>query len=447
MHFDDKEGIGMAFQPSGDLRATVTITQAESMSGTTRTLNLPGGRQITITIPSGTYVGQEMRLPGQGMATRNGGPGGTLIVTIAIAPAEYFGNGTYGNNDPTDYIQAPPPPPISTNAPDYVASGSGNAYTNYRTTGQDAGNMYTHQATYRSHSGSQQPTPPGLPPTKGQQSKQQGISKGVIALLLAVIVVLIGGGIFLTFVEVIQPNQQHMQATATAQIQASRAAVTAQANANATAAALATATAHTVATTTALQAIYTQATNANPTLIDPLRGQDGNNWDVSTTNGQGNCTFSGNSYHATAHQSDYFYACFAATPKFSNFAYQVQMTIMQGDYGGIIFRADGATSKYYYLRIGKDGAYDLTASHDTSFTHDQLLKSGNAETIMKTGSNQTNMVAVVANGGNLYLYVNQKYLAQVNDNTYKSGQIGVFGGNFASKSADAAFSNAQVWTI
>ncbi len=431
----------MAFQqpPTGDLRATVTITQSEAISGATRTLNLPGGRQITISIPPGTRDGQEMRMPGQGMPASNGGPAGALIITIAIAPAEYFGNTPYVPGEtsyPTEYAQEPPPPPISSSAPDYVSIGSGNAYTDYPTPGQSVGNVYPTQAPYPQYNVPQQPSQPGFQPTTGPKPKQPGISKGLIALLVVLALLLIGGGILFAYVGVIQPGQQHVQATATA-----------QANANATAAVLATATAHTVATTTALQGIYTQATSGNPTLNDPLSGQDSNNWDVATTSGEGSCKFSGNAYHAAVQQSDLFYPCFASTPTFSNFAYQAQMTIIQGDYGGIIFRADSANSKYYYFRIGKDGAYDLTVSHDTTFAHDQLLKSGNAPSIIKTGLNQANLVSVVAQGSNLYLYVNQKYLAQVNDNTYKSGQIGVFGGDFASKSADVAFTHAQVWTI
>ncbi len=297
------------------------------------------------------------------------------------------------------------------------------------------------------HTGSQQPSQQGLQPTTEPKPKQQGISKEVVALLVALALVLIGGGILFAFVGVIQPNQQHAQATATAQTQAAQVTGTAQANANATAAVLATATVHAIATTTTLQGIYTQATSGNPTLNNPLSGQEGNYWNVVSTSGEGSCKFSSNAYHAAAQQSDYFYACFAATPNLSNFAYQVQMTIVQGDYGGIIFRADAAKSKYYYFRIGKEGAYDLSTSHDTTSSHDQLLKSGNSPSIIKTGLNQTNLVTVVANGRYLYLYVNQKFLAQVHDNTYKSGQIGVFGGNFTSKSADVAFTHAQVWTM
>ncbi|HWZ19184.1 MAG TPA: hypothetical protein VNW73_10335, partial [Ktedonobacteraceae bacterium] len=112
-----------------------------------------------------------------------------------------------------------------------------------------------------------------------------------------------------------------------------------------------------------------------------------------------------------------------------------------------IFRANGANSKYYYFRAGKDGAYDLSVSHDTTATHDQILKSGIATSIIATGLNQPNLVCVLAKGSNLYLYVNQKFLAQVHDSTYQSGQIGVFGGDFASKSADVAFTNMRVWKV
>ena len=297
------------------------------------------------------------------------------------------------------------------------------------------------------HSQFQQPPQPDLQRGTESKSKKQGISKTVAVLLVMLALVVIGGGMLFAFVGVIQPNQQHAQATATAQTEASQATETVQTHANATAAVLATANAYTMATATALKDIYIQATSSNPTLNDALSSQNGNNWDVISNSGEGSCSFKDNAYHATAQQPDYLYACFAATPNFSNFAYQVQMTILQGDYGGIIFRANGANSKYYYFRVGKGGAYDLSVSHDTTSTHDQLLKSGIAPSVIKTGLNQPNLVAVLANGSNLYLYVNQKFLAQVHDNTYQSGQIGVFGGDFMSKSADVVFANAKVWKV
>jgi len=302
-------------------------------------------------------------MPGQGMPTWNGGPAGTLIITVAIAPAEYFGSQPFvtgGSDYPTDYVQAPPPPPISSTAPNYVSLGSAGAYTNYPA-GQEASNYYPSQSTYPQYTGPQQPSQAGFQPSTGPQQqlsqpgfqppigpklKQRGFSTGVTVLLVALVLLLIGGGVLFAYVGVIQPNQQHAQATATAQTKSAQATGTAQANANATAAVLTTATAQAVATTTAQQSVYTQATSGTPTLNDPLRGQDGNNWDEGSTSGQGSCKFSGNAYHAGSQQSDNFYACFASTPTFSNLAFQVQMTIINGDYGGIIFRADSTNSKY-----------------------------------------------------------------------------------------------------
>ena len=258
---------------------------------------------------------------------------------------------------------------------------------------------------------------------------------------------LIGGGVLFAFVGVIQPYQKRLQTTATAQTQALQATEVARTQAKATAAVLATASAYVEATATATQELYIQATSGNPTLNDSLQSQNSNKWDVVNNSGEGSCSFKDNAYHAEALQANYLYACFATAPNFSNFAYQVQMTILQGDYGGIIFRANGVNSKYYYFRVSKDGAYDLSVSHDTNSAHDQILKSGIASSIIATGLNQPNLVAVLANGSNFYLYVNQKFLAQVHDNTYQSGQNGVFGGDFASTSGDVAFMYAKVWKI
>ncbi len=297
------------------------------------------------------------------------------------------------------------------------------------------------------HSQFQQSSQPDLRQGTEPSPHHKGFSKTVIVGLVMLALVLIGGGILFAFVGIIQPYQKHVQATATAQTQALQATEVARTHAKATAAVLATASAYVEATATAMQELYIQATSGNPALNNSLHSQNGNNWDVVNNSGEGSCSFKENAYHVTAQQTDYLYACFAATPYFSNFAYQVQMTILQGDFGGIIFRANGANSKYYYFRVGKDGAYDLSVSHDTTSTHDQLLKSGIAPSIITTGLNQPNLIAVLAKGSNLYFYVNQKFLAQIHDSTYQSGQIGVFGGDFASTSADASFTNVRVWKI
>jgi len=106
-------------QQSGDIRATLALSREEAMNGTSRTLNLPGGRQIVVPVPAGIRDGQEIRLEGQGQPSMYGGRG-TLILTIALVPAqgqvheENFGRQPYAqpeSDSPTEFISTPPPPP------------------------------------------------------------------------------------------------------------------------------------------------------------------------------------------------------------------------------------------------------------------------------------------------------------------------------------------------
>ncbi|GAC1349684.1 MAG: hypothetical protein NVSMB27_25100 [Ktedonobacteraceae bacterium] len=69
---------------SSDLSATLAISRAEAAVGTQRTLTLPGGRREQITVPAHAFDGQVLRLTGLGEAPFEGGPRGTLILTLAV---------------------------------------------------------------------------------------------------------------------------------------------------------------------------------------------------------------------------------------------------------------------------------------------------------------------------------------------------------------------------
>src|SRR6266581_2298813 len=99
-------------QQIGDLRATLALSQAEALTGTRRTLNLPGGHQVTVPILAGIRDGQQIRLEGQGAPNSTGESRGALILTIAIAHAEQSGSQSSPPEEidrPTQMIQAPPP--------------------------------------------------------------------------------------------------------------------------------------------------------------------------------------------------------------------------------------------------------------------------------------------------------------------------------------------------
>jgi serine/threonine protein kinase len=178
--------------------------------------------------------------------------------------------------------------------------------------------------------------------------------------------------------------------------------------------------------------------SGSPTLVysSSLSGQDGASWDVFNYSGGGGCGFSGGAYHAAMPQTGHVASCIAEGSSVSNFIYQAQMTVLQGDGGGLIFRSN--SSGFYRFRVSTDGTYDLV---------DQavVLVNGSSPAI-KTGAGQTNILKVVARGNALSLYVNGQLLTTVHDSASSYGRFGVFGVDFT-RSTDAAFSNARVWQL
>src|SRR5690349_19474674 len=126
---------------AGEIRATLALSQSEAQSGSSRTLNLPGGRRITVSIPPGVYNGQELRVAGQGEPTWQGGPAGDLILTISIPPEAVATQSSAGFNEfaPTEaysaqsFPQPAPPPPDYPPSNVYPPSSAGNIspYTAY----------------------------------------------------------------------------------------------------------------------------------------------------------------------------------------------------------------------------------------------------------------------------------------------------------------------------
>jgi hypothetical protein len=221
-----------------------------------------------------------------------------------------------------------------------------------------------------------------------------------------------------------------------------------QTRANATATAQASATAAAPANAAALQAILSQATSGTPTLTDSLSTPSNNKWEqlsASNLTQSGSCAYSGGAYESSMPTKGFFQPCYAQAPTFSNFAYEVQMTIKQGDEGGLLFRADPTNSKFYLFRITQSGAYDLFVYIDNQGTHAKNLLS-NSTSLFKQGLNQPNTITVVARGGSMYFYINGQYIDGVSNTTLSSGKIGVFSESNTNPT-DVAFSKARVWQL
>ncbi len=464
-------------QHNGDIRATLAVSSDEARLGTTRMLNLPGGRQITLTLPAGLYDGQVVRIEGQGQTGIDGRPG-ALVLTIAVAPVENFGATPFPQAEAdarTEFIAAPPPPP-SSSSPSYPAATSGvtfpasnpglpsgsynrNAPTEaarpiYHHT-QPPASMPLQQYGQTTQSGTNQSIQPPQPQPGGL--RRRGLSPVMIVSLIVLVLLIIAASGLIYFVAVYQPQQHQVQATTTAQAQLTGTAQTsatgtAQANATSTAQANATVTvqaqqtAQASATAAAYQAIYINATGGTPALNDSMTsGNTASNWDESS----GQCTFTGSGYQTSEPTKGFFIPCMAETPTFSNFAYQVKMTINNGDGGGMLFRADNANSKYMLFYLDHTGSYELYLYVNSNGKEAKELAAGSVGSGMNTGYNQTNTLTVIARGNDIYLYINQVFLTHVSVNqsgALSSGQIGLFA-DAINSATQVTYTSVRVWKL
>jgi serine/threonine protein kinase len=170
-----------------------------------------------------------------------------------------------------------------------------------------------------------------------------------------------------------------------------------------------------------------------------------NGWDQGS-NSTSTCTFSKGGYRVVLSYLRFTY-CLDRSIHFSKFAYQIQLTLLNGDSAGMAFLANGTNSEAgsgYYFIIGSDSSYEFGIIESGTL---QLLTNGTSSAI-QTGSNQTNLLEVTANDGNIYLYINSQLISHVSDSTYTSGQIGVVAYNTTSgDTTEAVFNNAKVWTM
>jgi len=327
-----------------DIRATLAISTAEALSGASRTLTLPGGRRVTVSVPAGAYDGQVIRLEGHGEPTSGGGPAGALVLTLAVQQPEEVkelpdagvvektARASHPNLQPTTVpasdphlqqpLTPPPPPGFEPQLPAALArtpsayeptiqAGYPNTPLTIASTTPPPGSMRPGLAPARPGSGATAPSRP----------------KGRVILLIGLALLIIASGVAGIFFYVIPSNQvAAANAHATATTAARNAASTAEVNATGTAnTASLNATATTVAinatgTATAYQNLYNSATSGTPALSDPLSdNSNGNVWNEGTLSSSA-CVFAGGAYHASASHTNTFQTCDATSTDFSNFA-------------------------------------------------------------------------------------------------------------------------------
>ncbi len=176
-------------------------------------------------------------------------------------------------------------------------------------------------------------------------------------------------------------------------------------------------------------------------LNDPLSANSrGYGWEEFSPNSSGaSCQFEGGAYHSIESQN-YYHACHASLQA-SNFTLEVQMQIIQGNCGGLVLRDTTSQAHAYGFQVCQNGSYALDRLDGFSAGWVTLASSSNGA--IKTGLNQSNVIAAVANGSTFDLYINHQMITSVNDSSYTQGQFGLS----AEGNTEAVYTNARMWTL
>jgi serine/threonine protein kinase len=379
---------------SSDIRAALVISEAEALSGTNRILTLQGGRQVPVSVPAGTHNGQIIRLEGQVEPASDRDSSGALILTITIAPpeeqaflADTDGDATVINSGPV---------PDSTGAA--VLAPQGLLQEQPRVSDPVTDPTGAAELAPPSHATASTET----------MNRRRGLGTAILLVGLALLIA-VGGS--LGFFYFTRSNQQIPTSSTT--------------------------------TNNNQQSPYPPY--GTLALDDPLSDNShGYSWSEGGDN-LGTCDFTGGAYHVNAIQQNQGKGCVAST-NFSDFAYQIQVTIVKGDGGGdIIFRDDETKGNGYYFFIGQNGSYELGTYNNCKVNCTlKPLRNGSSAAI-NTGLNQSNLLAVVASGRTIDLYVNHQKIDSYSDSSYSQGQIGVVAFDVNSPT-EVVFSDAKVWT-
>ena len=204
---------------------------------------------------------------------------------------------------------------------------------------------------------------------------------------------------------------------------------------------------HTTSATTSQTFPYPPPNNAMQLINDSLNTPN-NLWEIAH-DPKGACQFTGGVYEVSDADPQVNEFCRAWNTDqhiHNNFAYEAQMTIVQGDVGGLRFTDDSSGKYYYFGCRANDGYCSLVYYADNvnnAKTAMTLLQSFSSA--FRKGLNQPNLLAVKVQGSNIGLYVNGQLIDQTDVGTFGGGSlIGVFAREETNPTV-VNFSNAKVW--
>jgi hypothetical protein len=187
-----------------------------------------------------------------------------------------------------------------------------------------------------------------------------------------------------------------------------------------------------------------------PVINDPLKDNaQGYQWDIDNS-ATGSCNFVQGHYLLTAPAGSNGEGCNteASNSVFSNFVYQIQMTILSGvdnsqAGAGPIFRVNTSGSgQQYQVTFDEKGDWDV----ETDVQNLSGASCANPCPNFHQGFGQPNIITIRASGSSIQIQINGYPLGSYTDSTYSTGYIGVQL-TPGTDNGSVAFSNVRVWTL
>jgi serine/threonine protein kinase len=177
-------------------------------------------------------------------------------------------------------------------------------------------------------------------------------------------------------------------------------------------------------------------------LSDPL--SEPANWlpQVSGSWG-GTCAFNNGVYDLAEAVVTRSYGCnLQAAMQMRNFIYEVQMSFVEGNCGGLRFRYHPDQHAGYILRLCSGGTIILS----TGPKYTVLLRTNSP--LARRGYNRSNILAVSVIGNRLTVYINKQIVGSCIDvnNTFGIGTF-AFDVQAASQPTEIALSNVKIWQL
>ena len=202
-----------------------------------------------------------------------------------------------------------------------------------------------------------------------------------------------------------------------------------------------------VATATQVSQTDPYAPQSTLVLDDPLN-QAGAWQPLSEPQYGGDCHFTSSALQIDARSSNYFFNC-NESALFQNFAFEVKMTITQGDCGGIILRASTDMQNFYLFEVCLGNTYSFWrytgANSEAKASSINLARGDTSDAILS--ENQTDTLAVVADGDVFTLYVNHQKLESIKDNSFSMGTSGLMAENEGNETTTVVYQDLRIWAI